>query len=351
MTHMGPLAVVPPGAVAVKSLASASITHRCGLARLVAALYVLSTVASSVVYLVLMARHFENDYAWRGFNTTAHQTYLADLINMLQTYTPLDSPVDLLAGDPITKLQKSYGSPATTIDQSPTYSRQLLLNSIPPLTVIPMLRQYSWATAMYLFTQYCWLRASNVVYCARQRMLRFILKPLRVISAHQPYLANWFNTQLQLRSDAVSIVLDADGFADDRMAYNTTGASTVLASTLYPAVLLQDAASDVAGVISALRTMDVALVPLIFTPYCFVDLNRTWEMANSAARQARCYTTPMVFNGAVYLEALVANVDWSELAGTSFWSGFESGVLPQYISTRPGLGTSCVRYRRDYHGE
>ncbi|OQR96765.1 hypothetical protein ACHHYP_13625 [Achlya hypogyna] len=155
-------------------------------------------------------------------------------------------------------------------------------------------------------------------------------------SAHQPYLANWFNTQLQLRSDAASIALDADGFADDRMAYNTTGASAVLASTLYPAVLLQDAASDVASVIAALRTMDVALVPLIFTPYCFVDLNRTWEMANSAARQARCYTTPMVGNGAVYLEALVANVDWSELAGTSFWSGIESGVVRYLNTSRQG---------------
>ncbi|OQR83358.1 hypothetical protein ACHHYP_14799, partial [Achlya hypogyna] len=54
--------------------------------------------------------------------------------------------------------------------------------------------------------------------------------------------------------------------------------------------------------------LDACDRPWIFAQYCFLDFNRTWEMANSIKRQARC--TTIVANAAVYLEAVLRNLDW-----------------------------------------
>ncbi|KAF0714660.1 Aste57867_3765 [Aphanomyces stellatus] len=62
--------------------------------------------------------------------------------------------------------------------------------------------------------------------------------------------------------------------------------------------------------VAGLRVTDPCLVPWIFTQYCFVDFNRRWELANSATRLRRCQQH-MTTNGAVYLESMLRNIDFS----------------------------------------
>ncbi|KAF0720790.1 Aste57867_69 [Aphanomyces stellatus] len=63
------------------------------------------------------------------------------------------------------------------------------------------------------------------------------------------------------------------------------------------------------------------------TQYCWVDFNRTWELAHTAARQARCaraYAT----NGAMFLEAVLRNTDMAAFLSTF---GGPSGVFTTAI--------------------
>ncbi|KAF0704711.1 hypothetical protein As57867_007253, partial [Aphanomyces stellatus] len=48
------------------------------------------------------------------------------------------------------------------------------------------------------------------------------------------------------------------------------------------------------------------------TAYCYVDFDRNWEMANTAAKQERC--SHDMKNGAVYLESILRNAQWASLS-------------------------------------
>ncbi|EQC27627.1 hypothetical protein SDRG_14538, partial [Saprolegnia diclina VS20] len=60
----------------------------------------------------------------------------------------------------------------------------------------------------------------------------------------------------------------------------------------------------------------------IFTQYCYLDFDQTWEMANSIKRQERCKS--MVSNGAVFLASLLRNVNLTMYWGEEFEIGFGS---------------------------
>ncbi|RQM21390.1 hypothetical protein B5M09_005792 [Aphanomyces astaci] len=54
--------------------------------------------------------------------------------------------------------------------------------------------------------------------------------------------------------------------------------------------------------------------------HCWVDFGQRWEMAHTEARQLRCHMHD-VTNGAVYIESMLRNTDWSSCAscwGTAF---------------------------------
>ncbi|OQR97533.1 hypothetical protein ACHHYP_10726 [Achlya hypogyna] len=138
-------------------------------------------------------------------------------------------------------------------------------------------------------------------------------------TAHGTYLANWFASQLQLSGSASAVSLTTAEYWDNTNAYN---ASTTLfsVSSLY-ATMVQDEVNSLPNVVAGLRTMDGCLAPWIATALCFADLNRTWEMAVSASRQAMCDAA----NGAVYLETLVRNVPdfescWGEALNVGVYS-------------------------------
>ncbi|KDO34467.1 hypothetical protein SPRG_00531 [Saprolegnia parasitica CBS 223.65] len=122
------------------------------------------------------------------------------------------------------------------------------------------------------------------------------------------FLGNWFNTQLFYATTPMTWRLDDVGFAD-ALLYN--GSTTlVMSQSLYTNVIyLETLASDLGAAIAGLRMTPPSTLPYVFTSFCYLDFERRWAMANSAARQTRCaaYNT----NGAVYLEAFVRNTDWA----------------------------------------
>ncbi|KAF0688112.1 Aste57867_20241 [Aphanomyces stellatus] len=151
-------------------------------------------------------------------------------------------------------------------------------------------------------------------------------------SGTQAFMVNWYNFNLQTVRSTAPFRIDGVDQGDSRRVYNTS-LTDVVNSALY-VTTLQDEANTLTNVIAGLRNMDGCVVPWIFTPYCFVDLARQWELANSIARQRRCYAHETT-NGAVYLELVIRNADWTRLQ-QCWGSSFERGIFSTLGQTMAG---------------
>ncbi|ETV73274.1 hypothetical protein H257_11815 [Aphanomyces astaci] len=132
-------------------------------------------------------------------------------------------------------------------------------------------------------------------------------------SREHVYVARMYNSQLLYRPHGGTVSLDSTIFVDDA-DYNSSLAKGVEVTmvSLYVSQVKSTDGSDMATVVRGLRHMDACLAPWISTQYCWLDFEKTWEMANSVQRQVRCsqnYTA----NGAVYLESVLRNVNWNRL--------------------------------------
>ncbi|OQS02140.1 acyl-CoA dehydrogenase [Thraustotheca clavata] len=116
---------VRPGLVENTTIGIAGIIEWC---------YLLWKVICSAIYLWVIAPTMQSDFSWAGFNVSAHQT---------------------------ATIPKRYSAPDTKINMSPAYSRQLLLNKLSPLSILPMLQLYTWSKAMFILTQYCWVELNQ----------------------------------------------------------------------------------------------------------------------------------------------------------------------------------------------
>ncbi|KDO19910.1 hypothetical protein SPRG_22344 [Saprolegnia parasitica CBS 223.65] len=125
--------------------------------------------------------------------------------------------------------------------------------------------------------------------------------------------------------------LDVPAFAD--LTDYATPNTLISYARVYARRIQYESGSDLPMMIQGLRTMDACQAPWIATSYCWLDLDRHIEMANSLARQNRCnaqYRT----NGAVYLESILRNVDWPTFE--SCWgTSFEIGVARDVPSLKP----------------
>ncbi|EQC34915.1 hypothetical protein SDRG_07714 [Saprolegnia diclina VS20] len=139
---------------------------------------------------------------------------------------------------------------------------------------------------------------------------------------HLPLLAQWFSAPLSIAYE--STAASSTSLLESN-SVRLPNESRIWSSALDGARLHMEA--TLPTVIAGLRSMDTTLLPYIFTPYCFLDLNQTWEMAASSARQSRCYSSAFASNGAVYLESVLSNTDWDVLARSSSWHGLNSSIL------------------------
>ncbi|OQR93343.1 hypothetical protein ACHHYP_02627 [Achlya hypogyna] len=134
------------------------------------------------------------------------------------------------------------------------------------------------------------------------------------------FVANTLNRRLLL-STSQDVDLSALEIADADVLYN--GTVTVIESSA-GAARRQLMVATIDDAIRGLRDMDPCMLPWMATQYCWLDLNRTWALASTMARQERCSQT--TDNGALYLEAPLRNCrDWG--AWDFCWgAAFASGV-------------------------
>ncbi|RHY57773.1 hypothetical protein DYB30_007295 [Aphanomyces astaci] len=169
-------------------------------------------------------------------------------------------------------------------------------------------------------------------------------------SREHVYLARLFNRELVLRPSEGPIDLTDNRFLDDSN-FNITSLTppTVDMPRSYVSQVQIDQTTKLLTVVRGLRTMDACLAPWISTQYCYLDFQRRWEMANSAARQARCerkYTG----NAAVFLESVLRNVQWLQLqtcwgssVDTAFGSTIQStNVGRQWWASLPSVAATTL---------
>ncbi|EQC35334.1 hypothetical protein SDRG_07046 [Saprolegnia diclina VS20] len=133
------------------------------------------------------------------------------------------------------------------------------------------------------------------------------------------FVANWLNEQLVLgNTNMANVLLDLPSI--NAMGSFANPTALIASPGNYGAYLQHTLLSSIETIIDGLRRSKGCDAPWIFSPYCYLDLQRQWTMANSATRQARC-DARMTTNGAVYFETVLRNVDYTSFHrcwGSSF---------------------------------
>ncbi|EQC27697.1 hypothetical protein SDRG_14535 [Saprolegnia diclina VS20] len=141
------------------------------------------------------------------------------------------------------------------------------------------------------------------------------------VTGHHTFFANWLNEQLVLGLDNHNIALDDPSIN----LLGSYAAPTAFVSTVnnYGAWLQHNDLSAIETSIAGLRVSDACNAPWIFTPYCYLDWKKRWQIAYSSQRQLRCQK--METNAAVYLESVLRNIDYATFAycwGSAFETAF-----------------------------
>ncbi|KAF0688311.1 Aste57867_20061 [Aphanomyces stellatus] len=142
------------------------------------------------------------------------------------------------------------------------------------------------------------------------------------MTGHHVAIANWFNEQLSLGRNLSHIRLDEPQWSTTDVNFSDP-AIQVKWNVYLPPRLQFEPLSALPPIVQGLRTTDPCSIPWVFTQYCWVDFQRLWPVANTAARQLRCQND--ISNGAVYLEPALRNTNWDTWTscwGTSFGIAF-----------------------------
>ncbi|KAF0713997.1 hypothetical protein As57867_004097, partial [Aphanomyces stellatus] len=152
------------------------------------------------------------------------------------------------------------------------------------------------------------------------------------MTGHHVAIANWFNENVMLSRTLFAFRLDDLRCSSMQLEFSDMTQQVRSSPWLAPRLQFEDL-TGVLPAIQGLRQSNPCLGPWIMTQYCWVDFGRQWPMANSQARQTRCASS--VTNGAIYLEALLRNLDWN--VWTSCWgSSFDIAFGTTLRSTSAG---------------
>ncbi|RHX96512.1 hypothetical protein DYB25_002220, partial [Aphanomyces astaci] len=110
---------------------------------------------------------------------------------------------------------------------------------------------------------------------------------------------------------------------------------------VYPRMLVLQVSTDFEDVIQGLHANELNLgLP---TQYCWVDFDKTFEMAHTAARQARCASMYHA-NAAVHFEAVLRNIPWAKWRLPN-WIGVAQGGAKRICGR--AIGSSVVASKGD----
>ncbi|KAH9139167.1 hypothetical protein AeRB84_016558 [Aphanomyces euteiches] len=139
-------------------------------------------------------------------------------------------------------------------------------------------------------------------------------------SGIQSYLIDVVNAQLNLGvNGSIDLTSNTYGIQKDYSQSYTP----IELSIAYPRLLLDTMSNDLATFVSALRQVDGP--DAIISQFCWVDFNRTWEVAHTIGRQKRCKDR-YANNGAVYFEPVVRLVDWNAWIVTKYGGYFNTTI-------------------------
>ncbi|KAF0696463.1 Aste57867_12784 [Aphanomyces stellatus] len=164
-------------------------------------------------------------------------------------------------------------------------------------------------------------------------------------SSHQALVADLFNKFLTSRSNGSVDILALSA------SFDKSYAAAAATSDVYPMYARRLVLSDLTSVDYAvvnLRTMSASWFAYTATQYCWVDLAHEFEVAHTAERQQRCYVRHST-NGAVYIETVLRNLDWTDFAhnfggpGGMFTTAYGSWLVHVPSGQRWLAATSIVR--------
>ncbi|CAK4143009.1 unnamed protein product, partial [Aphanomyces euteiches] len=151
-------------------------------------------------------------------------------------------------------------------------------------------------------------------------------------SGIQSYLIDVYNAQLNLLGNQ-TISLD---LTDNKYALGkdyTQFYTPIEISPVYPRMMFSIVAYDLAKSVVAIRQIPGPDWPV--TQYCWIDFNRTWEVAHTLTRQNRCKAR-YADNGAVYYEPIVRLVDWNRRTAGAIGSALNTTIGNALRKTRAG---------------
>ncbi|KAF0684670.1 Aste57867_23390 [Aphanomyces stellatus] len=147
------------------------------------------------------------------------------------------------------------------------------------------------------------------------------------------FMANWLNQQLVLGVNNTTFEWHGDEINQDGAFVGRTSV-VVPSPATFGGWMQYSELNSIKAAILGLRRSDGCSVPWIFTQYCYVDFDKRWEMANSAARQARCHSYSA--NGAIFLDAVLRNVDF-EAFYACWGQGFDVAIGNELRRSASGL--------------
>ncbi|KAF0693778.1 Aste57867_15277 [Aphanomyces stellatus] len=127
-------------------------------------------------------------------------------------------------------------------------------------------------------------------------------------SSHQALLVDLFNARLATHSNGSLDLLASYTFMDK--TYTSPVSTTAIYQTYVRHLILTELTSIEYAIVN-LRALSGHHCMWMSTQYCWVDLTQAFPVARTAARQQRCrdkYAT----NGAVYMETVLRNQDWTD---------------------------------------
>ncbi|KAF0728921.1 hypothetical protein Ae201684P_003625 [Aphanomyces euteiches] len=160
------------------------------------------------------------------------------------------------------------------------------------------------------------------VYYLNSSMTNDLWWPSFNVSAHQSYLIDVYNAQLVLTRNAsttLDLTSSAFGISKDYSRRNTP----ILVTPVYPRIVVDALSQDLATVIQG--PLNICGPHQLNLQYCWVDFNRTWEVAHTDKRQQRCYDR-YLDNAAVYYESICRVIDWNYFITGTFGGMFNQSI-------------------------
>ncbi|OQS03081.1 hypothetical protein THRCLA_04606, partial [Thraustotheca clavata] len=192
-----------------------------------------------------------------------------------------------------------------------------------------LLAVHRWSGVLYLTLS----MISSIVYIEliKDSMANDLFWPNMSPAGAQMYLTQAFSQHLFMNEKKILDIFDPSSAIIEK-------SNVLVSQTLWPSyprtIVYGKQFSTIQSAIQGFRQFDASYTFSLSTQYCWVDFDRRWEIAHTINRQSRCYERYKT-NGAVYLEAILRNVDWDEWS-SAYYPSFMQGVGNSLIKSSQG---------------